>query len=67
MGQERLYIIRDKKTGEVKIEVRGVKGPRCQQVTEKLEAGLGSVKSKDFTSEYFDQNVCNEQKNWGGN
>jgi hypothetical protein len=40
------------KNGQVRLEVRGVKGNTCLQLTEDLEAGLGGqVASRQMTSE----------------
>lgn len=42
--------------GEIKIEVRGVKGPSCLAVTRELEALLGDdVRERDLTDEYREQ------------
>ena len=41
--------------GNVKVTVFGVPGPKCLQVTEKLEQLLGGGVEREFTSEYFAQ------------
>lgn len=41
--------------GNVKVTVFGVKGPRCLELTEKLEALLGGQVEREFTSEYYQQ------------
>lgn len=41
--------------GEVKIEVKGVKGASCLDVTKDIEEALGVVKSRENTSEYYQQ------------
>lgn len=40
--------------GEVKIEVRGVKGDQCLKLTEFIEQELGLVVSREKTPEYFE-------------
>lgn len=39
--------------GEVAIQVLGVKGAACEQLTRELEAALGIVKTRQHTSEYW--------------
>ena len=39
--------------GNVKVTVFGARGPRCLEVTEKLEAMLGGELEREFTSEYY--------------
>jgi hypothetical protein len=39
--------------GEVKIEVRGVKGDECLKLTEFLENQLGLVVKREKTPEYY--------------
>jgi hypothetical protein len=39
--------------GTVRLEVRGVKGPRCLDLTKSIEGALGGqVKSRELTSEH---------------
>lgn len=39
--------------GEVRIEVRGVKGPECLELTKFLEEELGLVTERVKTEEYY--------------
>lgn len=39
-------------TGEVKIHVKGVKGPQCLSITSKLESLLGGDIDRTLTQEY---------------
>ena len=41
--------------GRVEERVEGVSGPACQQLTERLEAALGSVEHQEPTAEAFQQ------------
>ena len=50
MQEIKLKIMPD---GEVKIEVRGVKGTQCMKLTEFLENQLGLVVKREKTAEYY--------------
>ena len=39
--------------GEVKVEVEGVKGDQCLQLTQFLEEALGTVTERELKSEYY--------------
>jgi hypothetical protein len=43
--------------GEVSIKVLCVPGPSCEQVSAALEESLGTVKSRDRTAEYYQQEL----------
>ena len=43
--------------GEVSIKVLCVPGPSCEQVSKALEESLGTVKSKEKTPEYYQQEL----------
>ena len=43
--------------GEVSIKVLCVPGPSCEQVSKALEESLGTVKSKEKTAEYYQQEL----------
>ena len=45
------------KMGKTKIEVDGVKGASCEELTKGIEKALGSVSSRKQTDEYFEQEV----------
>lgn len=55
-------------TGEVNIQVKGVHGANCVDLTKGLEQGLGIVEDRQFTAEYYEQqqNQQNQQWNQGG-
>ena len=40
----------------------GARGPRCLEVTEKLEAMLGGELEREFTSEYYQGTQAEELK-----
>jgi hypothetical protein len=42
-------------SGEVSIRVLCVPGPACESVSAALEESLGKVKSKERTSEYYEE------------
>jgi Protein of unknown function (DUF2997) len=43
--------------GEVSIRVLCVPGPSCEQVSAALEESLGTVKSKEKTAEYYQEQL----------
>lgn len=45
--------------GRVTIEVKGVAGPSCLELTKFLERSLGQVAERRFTSEYYQTNIVN--------
>ncbi len=47
--------------GNVKVTVFGAKGPRCLEITQKLEKLLGGQVEREFTSEYYEE-VSEEQR-----
>ncbi len=47
--------------GRVEERVEGVIGPACQQLTERLEAALGSVERHESTAEAFQQTKTQSQ------
>ncbi|MNS68424.1 hypothetical protein D3C72_1017060 [compost metagenome] len=55
-------------TGEVNIQVKGVHGASCLDLTKGLEQGLGTVEDRQLTAEYYEQrqNQQNNQWNQGG-
>jgi hypothetical protein len=53
--------------GETQIEVRGVKGTSCLELTEDLEAALGGeVEEREMTPEADEQSVQTQQEQWLG-
>lgn len=57
------------KDGQVKIEVRGVKGMSCLDLTKDLEAVLGAqIEEREMTSEAHEtvqRQVQEQQSQWG--
>ncbi|MEW6279297.1 MAG: DUF2997 domain-containing protein [Candidatus Eremiobacterota bacterium] len=52
--------------GQVKIEVNGVKGMSCLDVTAELEKALGTVKNRELTPEAHEQvEVRTDTRVWG--
>jgi hypothetical protein len=51
--------------GEVRIEVRGVKGTSCLEVTKALEAALGGeVKAREKTAEMYESPQAQSAQQW---
>ena len=48
--------------GEVKIEVKGIKGSSCVDATKEIEEALGVVKDREHTSEFYQQEQAQESK-----
>ena len=51
-------------TGEVKIQVKGVHGASCVDLTKGLEAELGTVEDRQLTAEYYEQQQQNQNQQW---
>ena len=54
MSMEEIKII-IAKHGKTTIDVNGIKGPSCTEVTKRLEAALGTAQERDHTDEYYEQ------------
>jgi len=52
--------------GEVKIEVEGVAGPGCMDLTRFLEEELGEVTDRQFTSAYYQESEEDASISVGG-
>lgn len=53
--------------GETQIEVRGVKGKTCLDITEDLEASLGGeIENREMTPEADEQSIQTRQEQWLG-
>lgn len=50
------------KDGEVKIRVKGVAGPGCEDLTKGIEQAMGTVVSREKTGEYFVETEQSEIK-----
>ncbi len=46
--------------GTVKLEVKGVKGAKCLDITKELEKELGMVLEREKTGEYYENEVVEE-------
>lgn len=52
-------------SGEVRVEVRGVKGPACLDITKQLEAALGGqVASREMTPEAQEVHQSQAEQQW---
>ena len=56
MAQRREIQFTIDENGEVSIQVVGVKGAACEQLTREMEEALGIVKNRQRTSEYWQSN-----------
>jgi hypothetical protein len=53
------------KTGEVRLEVRGVKGPVCLDITKQLEEALGGqIASREMTPEAQEARQTQADQQW---
>lgn len=50
------------KDGQVKIEVDGVHGPVCLELTDELIKQLGIVLKQDLNAEYFEEKQVTEEQ-----
>lgn len=41
--------------GKVSLNVKGIKGKKCEELTRPLEEALGEVETRTHTKEYYDQ------------
>lgn len=48
--------------GEVKIHIKGIKGPGCLKILDSLSKDIGTIKEKQLTSEYY-ESAENKNKN----
>lgn len=48
--------------GEIKMEVKGMKGPACLTKLKAITEKLGEMKSQDLHPEYYEQRPTNERK-----
>lgn len=46
--------------GNTQIQVKGVKGKKCFDLTKELEKALGSVTDSNTTKEYYERESTNE-------
>ncbi len=62
MSQKQVMEIQILPSGEVKLVVKCVPGAACEAVSKAIEESLGTVKSKERTSEYYEESVEETQK-----
>ncbi len=48
--------------GNIEIEVKGVKGADCLAITKELEEALGVVRTREHTSEYYQQKQSQQEQ-----
>lgn len=51
--------------GDVKLDVKGLKGPTCLTAIKKLADSVGELKSTNLKSEYYEQPQSTIQKRQG--
>lgn len=56
MSQAELQIVISPE-GKVQIEVQGVQGPGCKDLTRFLEESLGEIEQRDLKAEYYLQST----------
>jgi hypothetical protein len=54
MEMQELEITIDK-NGSVHMAVRGIHGERCIALTKNIENAIGTVETREYTSEYYEQ------------
>ena len=55
MGSQKELEIVIKPDGKVEITVRGIKGPGCKPVAEKIAGAVGKITKSERTSEWYEQ------------
>ncbi len=56
MAKVELEIIIDE-NGEVLVDVKGMKGKKCEEISNYIEEALGEIKSKKKKPEYYEEEV----------
>ena len=46
--------------GEVKVHIKGIKGPACLKALQALQKKVGIVQSKELTSEYYEKEKASD-------
>jgi len=52
--EQQEFEIEIKKSGEVKVHIKGVKGAKCMKYAELFQNIVGPVKEQEFTAEYYE-------------
>lgn len=47
--------------GEIKVQIEGVKGKKCVNLSKAFEEALGEVVDRKFTSEYYQEEAIKRQ------
>ena len=55
-----LFISED---GELKVHIKGIKGPGCVKILDNLAKELGTQKGRNLTSEYYEKGQINPNTN----
>lgn len=56
MSKEEIEIVIDE-NGEVKLETKGIKGKKCEEIALVMEKVLGRIKKKERKPEYYEKDV----------
>ena len=48
--------------GKVKLGVKGAKGKKCLEITKEIEKELGEVLGREYTSDYYQEEVIETEK-----
>jgi len=51
-----LFISED---GELKVHIKGIKGPGCAKILDSLAKEIGTEKNRELTSEYYETDKTN--------
>ena len=51
--------------GQVKLDVKGMKGPSCLPGVKKLADAVGELKSQDLTSEFYEKPSAGQSQKLG--
>jgi hypothetical protein len=52
--------------GEIRVHVKGVKGPACMEYAELIEEILGTSGTRERTSEYYEEGLTRVSHHVGG-
>ncbi len=55
-----LFISED---GEIKVHIKGMKGPGCLKVMDSLAKEVGELKNKELTGEYYEKPLTQNNTN----
>lgn len=52
--EQQEFEIEIKKSGEVKVHIKGVKGSKCMEYSKLFENMIGPIKEQELTAEYYE-------------